>query len=109
MHSLGQKKNIKWFNAQTGKYPGSLQDIVVYANEKKNDTANHFHIIRKLPCAEYITDIAGNSKEYPEINGKGGWYYNKDTGQLKVNLIKPVKHYLWLYFGPERNEIPSDW
>ncbi len=50
-----------------------------------------------------------NSKEYDVLNGEGGWYYNKETGEVKLNITKPVKDYVQAYVGEIGNEIPSDW
>ena len=59
---------------------------------------------------ECITSASGNSMEYIELNGHGGFYYNFNTGEVKLNVIKPLKEYLWLYFlAKNGNEIPSDW
>ena len=44
-----------------------------------------------------------------ELNGKGGLYYNKETGEVRVNVTKPLKHYFIFYFGEERNDVAAEW
>jgi hypothetical protein len=63
----------------------------------------------KIPFDEYISNENGETKESATLDNKGGWYYNKDTGEVKLNLTKPLKSYLPFYFGPYRNEVPSEW
>lgn len=58
---------------------------------------------------EFISDPNGRSDENYVLNGQGGWYYDPKSGEVKVNITKPVKHYLKYYVGKHRNEIPADW
>jgi len=43
------------------------------------------------------------------LNGKGGFYYDPNTGELRLNLTEPVKHYVPGYKGRYADEIPSSW
>ena len=38
-----------------------------------------------------------------------GFYYNPNTGEVKVNLLNPLKYYLKYYFRRDRNDIPAEW
>lgn len=86
-----------------GRYPLSLYEINQYA---KNNQKAGFRI---KPFREHLSHSKGNANDYHVLNGKQGWYYDPNTGEVKVNLTKPVKHYMWFYFGKERNEIPANW
>ena len=86
---------IQEFNEKTDANPATLKIATEFS--------------RQGQICEYITDAKGNDAQYEELNGKGGWYYDSDTGEVRVNVTAPVKKYLKLYFGKERNEIPSEW
>jgi hypothetical protein len=97
------RMGIEEFKKETLRFPTSLSEIEEYG--KKNPEATFLHSLGK----EFLSDPEGNSQEFTELNGKGGWYYNKDTGEIRVNLNKPLMNYLNTFFGKERNEVPSDW
>ncbi|MGA1825366.1 MAG: hypothetical protein ACMUIP_11970 [bacterium] len=97
------RKNIEIFKDITGRNPNSLLEIVQYA---KNNPKNKLF---KKKFKEFISDKNGNLCEYGVLNNKGGWYYNKITGEVKVNLINPIKYYLYFYFNDNREDIPSNW
>jgi cell shape-determining protein MreC len=97
------RENIAKFKNITGRFPASLSELKQYATENSESE------LLKKQFKEYLSDRAGNSNESNVLNDKGGWYYDKNLGETKVNLKKPIKHYLKFYFGEERNEIPSDW
>ena len=50
-----------------------------------------------------------NVPVHPELNDKGGYCYDPNTGQIKMNLTRPVKEYLPWYRGKWRDEVPSSW
>jgi hypothetical protein len=58
---------------------------------------------------EYLSRLGGDATEYHELNGRGGWYYDPNTGSVHVNLQRPVREYLHLYLGRDKDEIPSEW
>ena len=93
--------NIKTFMDITGKYPESLSEI--------RDCGKNDPHLPTIAFKEYISNKTGVSSEHETLNGKGGWFYDKNTGQLRVNVTKPVKEYLKIYFGKERNQVPSNW
>ncbi len=94
---------IGMFKEAEGRYPNSLDELTEYIAQ------NPDFVPRVIRFAEHISDPNGNSKEFNVLNGEGGWYYDKNTGELRFNLTKPVKHYLRFYLGIYRNEIPADW
>jgi len=97
------RMNISQFRQTKARNPHSLGEINQYAQEHPDSG------LRKIAFGEYLTNTNGNKKEYTSLNGQGGMFYNAETGEVKVNLTKPVKYYLRLYFGEKRNEIPADW
>jgi len=104
--SLGRDA-IKDFNVNMGRYPNSLVELEKYI-QKKPEFSENFKLCNDK-FIENISDKNGNSKEYNTLNGLGGFYYNSKTGELKVNLIKPIKKYYRFYFRTHRNEIPAEW
>ena len=97
------RMDISKFRQITSRDPNSLNEIYEYA-KKHRDSG-----LYGKKYGEYLTDTDGNKKESQVLNGQGGLFYNKETGEVKVNLTKPVKSYLHLYFGASRNDIPADW
>ena len=91
---------IQQFKEEKDVYPSVLKDAIEFSTQQGQVT---------LETGEYITAAKGNDGQYGELNGKGGWYYNSDTGEVRVNVTVPVKSHLKLYLGKERNEIPSEW
>lgn len=97
------RDGVAKFKIITGRYPHSLVELRKYAkqNPESEIMTKHFK--------EYISDKQGRNEETDVLDGSGGWFYNKKTGEVKVNVIEPVKNYLRLYFGQKRSEIPSHW
>jgi len=88
----------------TGEYPNSLHDLCESVSQNTSEACIGPHII-----AERISDSNGNSREYNELNGDGGWYYDKMTGTVKVNIKNPVRQYIRSYMGSVGQEVPCDW
>lgn len=103
------RANVEWFKEQTGRLPISLAEIKEYAEDNPETGQNVYSVLRNRLCTEFYSDIKGNSKEYDVLNGKSGWYYNNTTGEVRINLTRPVKFYLKFYFGEKRNQVPADW
>lgn len=93
------RNKVQEFKEATGRFPSSLAEI-------KYD--RYHPEFESFPLYEAISDENGNRKEYDELNGLGGWYYNATTGEVKVNIIKPVKNYMYC-LRQDENEIPADW
>ncbi|RPJ69251.1 MAG: hypothetical protein EHM20_16605 [Alphaproteobacteria bacterium] len=58
---------------------------------------------------EYLSTLMGNNAEHYTKDGKGGWYYDPNDGNVAVNLLKPVRFYAPFYFGSLRDTIPAEW
>ena len=84
------------FEKEVGRLPVSLDEIRARSDGKSGKQK------------EYLSNSDGCNEEHKVVNGKGGWHYNNITGEVKVNLLKPVKKYIW-YWGARRNEIPFEW
>jgi hypothetical protein len=96
------RHNIEMFKESKGQYPLSLSDIQTNAGKIPA-------IIHPENTKEFISSEEGNGKEYHDLNGHGGWYYNCSSGDVRINLTKPLKSYFRFYFKGDRNEIPSEW
>jgi len=97
------RNNIRLFAEDTGRFPKSLHELNEYV-QKRRDKMHHIR-----PPMDSISDDGPNYSEHNVLDGAGGLYYNPETGELKVNLTKPLKSYWRLYFGKRRNEIPAEW
>ena len=119
------RASIEWFKNETNRYPASLKELSEYINKEfisNNDTnlLTPGKVFIYGQTCEYISDpiyrdVRGDinepdsSKESQILDGSGGFYYSSSTGEVKVNVIKPLKEIHPFYFGSSRNEIPSDW
>ncbi|MBU4478869.1 MAG: hypothetical protein KKH34_07285 [Candidatus Omnitrophica bacterium] len=90
---------IEKFKEIKNKYPYSLTELKAKINDELDGKI----------YKEYISSKKGQLAEAERLDGEGGWYYNPATGELKINLLEPVKKYYPFYFGECRNEIPSNW
>jgi len=98
------RHSIAVFAEKMGRYPHSLSELCEY--DKKFPRTLPWH----LPLREAVSrDDRVRSAEHVALNGKGGFFYDRTTGVLKVNLTSPIKHYWWFYFGEARNDVPADW
>ena len=97
------RSDLKEYYDQKGSYPNTLEELAQFGKNNPNSGVKP-----KLP-KEYISQKMGCPFEYNSLNGKGGWYYDNATGDIRVNVTVPVKNYFKLYFGEERNQIPAEW
>ncbi|NIM06327.1 MAG: hypothetical protein GTN65_12095 [Armatimonadetes bacterium] len=95
--------NVSSFREITGRFPDSLAEINQYASQHPDSG------LRERPFGEYITETDGNREEHAILTGEGGLHYDKETGVVKVNLTEPLGHYLPLYWGSKRRQIPAEW
>ena len=100
------RETIKEFRKEHDRLPSSLVELEEYIFKKPGISGQG---IGKKFFVEGFSNPKGNTMHTNILGGKGGWYYNKETGEIRVNLTKPVKCYLRFYFGKYRNEVPSDW
>ena len=92
---------LKDYHQSNHRYPNSLAELRSYV--QKNPEKG----IMLTDLKEHITTEEGNGREGVALDGTGGWYYDKGTGNVKLNITKPVKYYL----GPTLNaeDIPAEW
>lgn len=58
---------------------------------------------------EYISTKNGESSIGNILDGSGGWYYNPENGNIKVNIIETVNKYIPNCKGFCAKQKPSDW
>ncbi|MCK4628149.1 MAG: hypothetical protein KAT56_04050 [Sedimentisphaerales bacterium] len=90
---------IKQFHEEYHRFPDSIDDLNSYRS----------HITGGKKFSEYFSCREGCDVGNEMLNGKGGWYYNKNTGEIKINIQKPIKYYLKIYIGKDKTDIPSEW
>lgn len=103
LNLLSLRNKIAGYRAREGCYPTCLSEIYVRA-----DDGSEAGSPGRVP-KELLSGSQWSGSEFNVLNGKGGWYYDPNTGEVKISLREPVKQYLRFYFGKRRNEIPSDW
>ncbi len=99
------RSNIAKYKEHNGEFPKTLKILSDHINH--NDDIDYSG--KSLIWREYISTKDGNPTEHSVLNGKGGIYYDCISGEVKINLDKPVKEYIFLYLAENRNEIPSSW
>jgi len=101
------RRGIKLFFEETGRFPDSLDELNEYGNKYPDKTSWPYHFV----LSESISGRGSKERrsEHSVLDGNGGLYYNPKTGELKANLDKPLKSYLWFYFGKLRDSVPADW
>lgn len=104
-----QKTNLRlsrWsigiFFKENSRFPNSLDELYEYGKSYPDKIPWNLH------PSEFIAGKS-NSQEHSVLDGAGGLYYDSKTGELRLNLTKPLKCYWRFYLGKERNEIPADW
>jgi hypothetical protein len=97
------RASIRRFKETEGRYPTSWAELHDRGQEK-----GKIHVLPEHR-KEYISEETGAEQEHSELDGSGGWYYNSNMGEIRVNLTKPLKHYFKIYLRSDRNEIPSNW
>jgi hypothetical protein len=90
------RKGIKIYHEEKNQYPATLNELRNYLGFDKI-------------YVDLTSERRSNIPEYQELNGKGGYYYDKNTGEIRLNLTKPVMEYLPRYKGGFKDEIPSSW
>jgi hypothetical protein len=92
------RHDIEIFKGLNQRYPISLVELCKFMPENRDS---------------YKLNIVGGDSfgigEHDTLDGTGGYFYNPSTGEVRVNLNGQVKQYFKWYFGPERNEKPSEW
>jgi len=94
--------NILLFYEVHERYPNSLDELRRSLQANNNSELDELYV-------DLTSDMQRNVPEYRELNDKGGYYYDPNTGEIKLNLTRPVKEYLPEYYGRLKNDIPSEW
>lgn len=104
--SLGAIRNdISLFYKENGVYPDSLLEIKELLKHK-DDSRFSFSARENK---EYLSSEEGSFSESTILSNEGGWFYDSKTGQLKINLNKPLHTYFPHYYYGNRNKIPAEW
>jgi hypothetical protein len=93
------RKSIQVFFENNGRYPDSFNEFRIWS---KGGEWNKMIV-------DFTSDIQSDVPEYRQLNDKGGYYYDPNTGEIRLNLTRPVKEYLKWYKGRYRDQIPSSW
>jgi len=91
------------FATENGRYPGSLDELRRFVKDVGGKDS-WFYMYVDLTSPEQ-----SEVPEYRQFNDKGGYYYDPNTGEVRLNLTRPVKEYLPRYRGRFKDQIPSSW
>lgn len=93
------RSGIKTFYEMNGRYPESINEFRQWSRGGAWD--------------KMIVDLTSDKQsvvpEYRKLNDKGGYYYDPNTGEIRLNLTRPVQEYLKFYSGRYKDQIPSSW
>lgn len=101
---------IRVFKEDMGRFPESLQELYEYG--KKIPEGDKERAYWQFPFKESISPhwmTKKRSREHAVLDGSGGFFYNPENGDIRVNLTEPLRHYWRGYSGSEKDEIPADW
>ena len=93
------RKGIQVFFENNGRYPDSFNE---FRKLSRGGVWNKMIV-------DLTSDKQSNVPEYRQLNDKGGYYYDPNTGEIRLNLTRPVKEYLKWYNGRYKDQIPSSW
>jgi len=95
------REKIAYYREEVGGFPSSLAQMEEYFAG---------HPGRQWrPSREHISSWDGNGRESASLDGSGGWYYSSETGEVRVNLNKPLKDCFEHYHRLDRWDRPCDW
>ncbi len=96
------RRDIKFFFENNGKYPDSLDEF-------RRHVQKHGILIWEKMYVDLKLEKQSAVPEFRELNDKGGYYYNPNSGEIRLNLTRSVKEYLPRYRGRFKDEVPSSW
>ena len=96
------RRSIQLFEEQNGRFPDSLNELNEYGKKFPKQIQWYF------PPKESIVGKS-DSREHSVLDGTGGLYYDREKGELKLNLTRSLKSYWRFYVGKSRNRVPADW
>jgi len=94
------RTSIQVFYNYNGLYPDSLDEFRQW---------QHAGDIWQKMYVDLTSEKQSDIPEYRELNDKGGYYYDPNSGEIRLNLTRPVKEYLKWYVGRFKDEVPSSW
>ena len=97
------RASIFLFSEENGRYPDSLSELEKFCKDS-GGRESWFKMYVDLS-----SDKRSEIPEYRELNDKGGYYYDSEKGEVRINLTRPVKKYLPRYQGRYEDTIPSSW
>ncbi len=100
------KSRITMFRAKEGRYPGSLEDLIM---ETYTDAGIEREYLEKIP-PELISDKKGNNTydDQPAnepMPNDGGWVYITDKAKVVIDLTDE----LGKDWGDSAKEVPDKW
>lgn len=101
-HLLAARSCIRAFYDVKGRFPESLEELRWLWPEEDSHVPRRMYIDLTMSRQE-------NVAEYREFNDKGGYYYDPNSGEIRLNLTRPVREYLRWYRGTYADQIPSHW
>lgn len=93
------RRGINAFYGLKGRYPESINEFRQWSRGGAWDKM----------IVDLTSDKQSKIPEYHELNDKGGYYYDPNTGEIRLNLTRPVREYLKFYSGSNKDQIPSSW
>jgi hypothetical protein len=97
---------ISVFKEETGRFPESIKELNEYGERFPERTSWSFRF-REAISRVWKTEDA--FRGHAELDGSGGFFYDPKSGDIKVNLTKPLRFYWRGYTGARSDEIPADW
>ena len=92
------------FFDEHGRYPISFDELRRACEDRVGKGSYYTKMYVDL-----TSDMTNEIPEYRELNGKGGYYYDPNSGQVRLNLTRPVEEYWPGYRGWLHDTIPSTW
>lgn len=93
------RRGINAFYGLKGRYPKSIDE--------------YRQIVSDSVWGSMYVDLTSDKQsvvpEYRQLNDKGGYYYDPNTGEIRLNLTRPVREYLKFYSGSYKDQVPSSW
>jgi hypothetical protein len=96
------RRCIAFLDEEHGGYPGSFTELRRSLGRSGSGNWDRMYVDLTADRQEVVP-------EYRELNDKGGYYYDPNSGELRLNLTRPVREYLRWYKGAYADQIPSHW
>jgi hypothetical protein len=100
-HLCDARVAIDLFKEQVGRFPESLDELNEYRKKYPDKTS-------RWPLREYISRDP-KTEGHAKLDGSGGFFYDPQSGDIRVNLTKPLHEYWRRYSGRSKDDIPADW